>query len=98
MSINVQFLLFMIEVKFLLTIIPILIFIFFYLSYPSPPPLPRIILASVDGLCCKLVRSCPMLEKPQTFTIAKDVWEIPRDSLLLQKKLGAGMFGEVWKG
>ena len=39
-----------------------------------------------------------MAEKPQTITIAKDVWEIPREQLKLQKKLGAGMFGEVWKG
>lgn len=51
-----------------------------------------------DGLCCKLIRACPMIEAPQTITIARDVWEIPRDSLQLQKKLGAGMFGEVWKG
>lgn len=41
---------------------------------------------------------CPLLEKPQTITIARDVWEIPRESLQLEQKLGQGMFGEVWKG
>ncbi|XP_039258119.2 tyrosine-protein kinase yes-like isoform X2 [Styela clava] len=51
-----------------------------------------------DGLCCRLTQACPMAEKPQTITIAKDVWEIPREQLEAQKKLGAGMFGEVWKG
>lgn len=28
----------------------------------------------------------------------KDAWEIPRESLKLEKKLGAGQFGEVWMG
>lgn len=28
----------------------------------------------------------------------KDVWEIPRESLQLLKKLGNGQFGEVWMG
>lgn len=28
----------------------------------------------------------------------KDVWEIPRESLQLMKKLGNGQFGEVWMG
>ena len=28
----------------------------------------------------------------------RDQWEIPRSSLDFQKKLGAGQFGEVWKG
>uniref|UniRef100_A0A8C3QTN4 Tyrosine-protein kinase n=1 Tax=Cyanoderma ruficeps TaxID=181631 RepID=A0A8C3QTN4_9PASS len=27
---------------------------------------------------------------------AKDAWEIPRESLNLERKLGAGQFGEVW--
>ena len=51
-----------------------------------------------DGLCCRLMGSCPLIEKPQTITIARDVWEIKRESLKLEKKLGSGMFGEVWKG
>lgn len=28
----------------------------------------------------------------------KDVWEIPRESLQLIKRLGNGQFGEVWMG
>lgn len=28
----------------------------------------------------------------------KDMWEIPRESLHLIKKLGNGQFGEVWMG
>jgi len=31
-------------------------------------------------------------------TLGKDVFEINRTELTLQSKLGAGMFGEVWKG
>lgn len=53
---------------------------------------------STDGLCCRLMHACPMLEKPQTLSIARDVWEVNRESLRLEKRLGAGMFGEVWKG
>jgi len=53
---------------------------------------------SADGLCCRLTTACPNSETPATASIAKDVWEIGRESLQLQKKLGAGMFGEVWKG
>ena len=30
--------------------------------------------------------------------LGKDAWEIPRASLTLESKLGAGQFGEVWKG
>lgn len=36
----------------------------------------------------------PKPEKPWE----KDAWEIPRKSLKLEKKLGAGQFGEVWMG
>ncbi|XP_053105638.1 tyrosine-protein kinase HCK [Hemicordylus capensis] len=47
-----------------------------------------------DGLCQKLTFPCvaPKPQKPWE----KDAWEIPRDSLKLEKKLGAGQFGEVW--
>ncbi|XP_021544613.1 tyrosine-protein kinase HCK isoform X1 [Neomonachus schauinslandi] len=47
-----------------------------------------------DGLCQKLTVPC-MSSKPQK-PWEKDAWEIPRESLKLEKKLGAGQFGEVW--
>lgn len=49
-----------------------------------------------DGLCQTLNKAClnPKPEKPWE----KDAWEIPRSSLKLEKKLGAGQFGEVWMG
>ncbi|XP_034445525.1 tyrosine-protein kinase HCK [Hippoglossus hippoglossus] len=47
-----------------------------------------------DGLCQTLTNPClsPKPEKPWE----KDAWEIPRSSLKLERKLGAGQFGEVW--
>ncbi|KAH0631239.1 hypothetical protein JD844_005483 [Phrynosoma platyrhinos] len=52
------------------------------------------------GLCCRLAVSChkgmPKLADLSVKT--KDVWEIPRESLQLIKKLGNGQFGEVWMG
>ncbi|KAF5908641.1 proto-oncogene tyrosine-protein kinase Yrk-like isoform X1 [Clarias magur] len=52
------------------------------------------------GLCCRLMGSCrrgmPKLADLSVKT--KDVWEIPRESLQLIKKLGNGQFGEVWMG
>ncbi|XP_029801509.1 tyrosine-protein kinase Fyn isoform X1 [Suricata suricatta] len=52
------------------------------------------------GLCCRLVVPChkgmPRLTDLSVKT--KDVWEIPRESLQLIKRLGNGQFGEVWMG
>lgn len=47
-----------------------------------------------DGLCRKLGRPCakPKAQKPWD----KDAWEIPKESIKMVKKLGAGQFGEVW--
>ncbi|XP_022045506.1 proto-oncogene tyrosine-protein kinase Src isoform X3 [Acanthochromis polyacanthus] len=50
-----------------------------------------------DGLCHSLTEICPVL-KPQTQGLSKDAWEIPRESLRLDLKLGQGCFGEVWMG
>uniref|UniRef100_A0A8C5HHW4 Tyrosine-protein kinase n=1 Tax=Gouania willdenowi TaxID=441366 RepID=A0A8C5HHW4_GOUWI len=50
-----------------------------------------------DGLCHRLTSVCPTV-KPQTQGLAKDAWEIPRESLQLELKLGQGCFGEVWMG
>lgn len=49
-----------------------------------------------DGLCQALTSPClsPKPQKPWE----KDAWEIPRESLKLDRKLGAGQFGEVWMG
>ncbi|RVE56151.1 hypothetical protein OJAV_G00233400 [Oryzias javanicus] len=50
------------------------------------------------GLCCRLVVPChkgvPRLADLSIKT--KDLWEIPRESLKLIKRLGNGQFGEVW--
>ncbi|NWX78741.1 YRK kinase, partial [Alca torda] len=50
-----------------------------------------------DGLCHLLTRACPTT-KPQTLGLAKDAWEIVRESISLDKKLGMGCFGDVWMG
>ena len=50
-----------------------------------------------DGLVCALNTPCPR-DKPLTKGLAKDVWEIPKESLRLTRKLGTGHFGEVWAG
>lgn len=59
-------------------------------SLPPPPE-------HADGLCHRLTTVCPT-SKPQTQGLAKDAWEIPRESLRLEVKLGQGCFGEVWMG
>ncbi|XP_057244651.1 proto-oncogene tyrosine-protein kinase LCK-like, partial [Malurus melanocephalus] len=51
---------------------------------------------SSDGLCCRLGKPC-RTQKPQK-PWWQDEWEVPRESLKLVEKLGAGQFGEVWMG
>mmetsp|Transcript_98001 Transcript_98001/g.136130 ORF Transcript_98001/g.136130 Transcript_98001/m.136130 type:complete len:514 (+) Transcript_98001:198-1739(+) len=56
---------------------------------------------SSDGLCTRLGRPARAIEMPETTGLShktKDQWEIPRDSIKLRKKLGAGQFGDVWEG
>ncbi|CAL8311829.1 unnamed protein product [Boreogadus saida] len=52
------------------------------------------------GLCYRLVvpsyRGTPRLSDLSVKT--RDLWEIPRPSLLLLRRLGNGQFGEVWMG
>ncbi|KAM9296573.1 tyrosine-protein kinase HCK [Gastrophryne carolinensis] len=49
---------------------------------------------NMDGLCQYLTKPCKTArpEKPWE----KDAWEVSRDSLVFEKKLGAGQFGDVW--
>lgn len=75
----------------------------------APTPLPKNVPmwricfpdpARAAGLCCRLIVPChkgmPRLTDLSVKT--KDVWEIPRESLQLIKRLGNGQFGEVWMG
>uniref|UniRef100_A0A7N4V2S1 Tyrosine-protein kinase n=1 Tax=Sarcophilus harrisii TaxID=9305 RepID=A0A7N4V2S1_SARHA len=50
-----------------------------------------------DGLCYLLTKPCVVM-KPGTLGLGKDAWEISRDSITLDKKLGMGCFGDVWMG
>lgn len=49
-----------------------------------------------DGLCQKLGSPCRSVTPQRPW--AQDEWEIPRETLKMVKKLGAGQFGEVWMG
>nr|XP_034975980.1 tyrosine-protein kinase Lck [Zootoca vivipara]XP_034975981.1 tyrosine-protein kinase Lck [Zootoca vivipara] len=51
---------------------------------------------NMDGLCTRLGKPC-QTQKPQK-PWWQDEWEVPRESLKLVEKLGAGQFGEVWMG
>ncbi|KAJ8033357.1 Tyrosine-protein kinase STK [Holothuria leucospilota] len=50
-----------------------------------------------DGLNVPLGKPCPKVN-PNTIGLGKDAWEIDRNSLKFQHRLGTGQFGEVWKG
>lgn len=54
------------------------------------------LIETADGLGQKLTKACGK-SKP-VIDLTKDAWEIDRSSLELSKRLGAGQFGEVWKG
>ncbi|KAJ6661202.1 hypothetical protein lerEdw1_015339, partial [Lerista edwardsae] len=65
-------------------------------NFPSLQQLVNHYSTSQDGLCQKLRTPCipPTPQRPW----AADEWEIPRETLKLVKRLGAGQFGEVWMG
>lgn len=53
-----------------------------------------------DGLNCKLLYPAKQNSAPQTAGLSKstkDQWEIARDTIKLDKKLGSGQFGDVWQ-
>jgi len=55
------------------------------------------------GLCCQLTKPCPKPTPKEGRSNAleyatRDQYEIPKSQITLMKKLGAGNFGEVWKG
>lgn len=51
-----------------------------------------------DGLATRLTYSVPKSGVPTTNSLAHDRWEIPREEITLNRKIGAGQFGDVWKG
>lgn len=68
---------------------------------PSPAlftalPSSLVLTDSSDGLCTRLSRPC-QTQKPQK-PWWEDEWEVPRETLKLVERLGAGQFGEVWMG
>ncbi|XP_069477163.1 tyrosine-protein kinase Lyn isoform X1 [Ambystoma mexicanum] len=66
------------------------------ITFPSISEMIKHYQKSADGLCRKLEKPCisPKPQKPWD----KDAWEIPRSSIKMVRKLGAGQFGEVWMG
>ena len=53
-----------------------------------------------SGLCSQLTTPCPRI-KPVMFDMSRgtrDKWEIARETLKFHELLGAGQFGEVWRG
>lgn len=49
-----------------------------------------------DGLCTRLVKPCQTRAPQKPWW--QDEWEVPRESLNLERRLGQGQFGEVWMG
>ncbi|XP_067097229.1 tyrosine-protein kinase Blk isoform X1 [Osmerus mordax] len=72
----------------------------FYISpsttFPTLQELVNYYRRITDGLCQRLNSPC----KPKALQTpwAQDEWEIPRETLKMLTKLGAGQFGEVWMG
>ncbi|CAL4080443.1 unnamed protein product, partial [Meganyctiphanes norvegica] len=53
------------------------------------------------GLCTRLRKPCSKRERPDTAGLSYnmiDAWEISKEQVVLQRRLGAGQFGEVWSG
>uniref|UniRef100_A0A673VTC2 Tyrosine-protein kinase n=1 Tax=Salmo trutta TaxID=8032 RepID=A0A673VTC2_SALTR len=65
-------------------------------SFSSLQELVKYYTRTCDGLCQRLNAPCKPKAPIQPW--AQDEWEIPRDTLKMVRKLGAGQFGEVWMG
>ncbi|XP_074542052.1 tyrosine-protein kinase Blk [Halichoeres trimaculatus] len=65
-------------------------------TFPSLQELVKYYSRTPDGLCQRLYAPCKIRAPQQPW--AQDEWEIPRETLKMVKKLGAGQFGEVWMG
>lgn len=69
-------------------------------TFPTISELVDHYINNADGLCQQLSSPCPKPEPvmEDLSRETKDKWEIDRNTLTFEKRLGAGQFGEVWKG
>jgi hypothetical protein len=69
----------------------------FYISAKNPFPSFGALISyyekTTDGLCCKLTALCPRQWKPP---VKFKEFEVKREAVILDHKLGSGSFGEVW--
>ncbi|XP_039605406.1 tyrosine-protein kinase Blk isoform X2 [Polypterus senegalus] len=66
------------------------------ITFPTLQALVNHYSQKADGLCQRLTMPCKSATPQRPW--GQDEWEIPRETLKMVKKLGAGQFGEVWMG